>query len=148
MTITKILCPVEFSPVSEHAVAYALGLARQLGARVHLIHAWQIPVYAFPDGAVIVGPDAVTRITQELTTSLDALVARWADREVAVEGHLVEGYPDREIKRMAQELEADLIVMGTHARTGLPHFLLGSVAERVVRTAGIPVLTVPSPDED
>ncbi len=141
--IHRIVCPVDFSETSERAVQYAVALARQLGAGLHLVHAWQMPVYAFPDGAVILGPDVVAEITGELQRSLDAMIARHKEPELAIEGHLMQGVPDREIVRMAKELGVELIVMGTHGRTGLPHLFLGSVAERVVRTSDVPVLTVP-----
>jgi nucleotide-binding universal stress UspA family protein len=142
-TIRRILGPVDFSETSEHAADYATALARQLGASLHFVHAWQMPIYAFPDGAVILGPDVVAKITTDLQRSLDAVVERHRDRELDVKAHLVEGIADREISRLAHELGADLVVMGTHGRTGLPHLLLGSVAERVVRTSHVPVLAVP-----
>lgn len=141
--IHRIVCPVDFSESSERAAQYAVGLARQLGAGLHFVHAWQMPVYAFPDGAVILGPDVVAQITEELQRSLDALIERHRQPELALTGHLVQGLADREIVRVAGELGAELIVMGTHGRTGLPHLFLGSVAERVVRTSPVPVLTVP-----
>ncbi|UJR78871.1 universal stress protein [Sandaracinus amylolyticus] len=141
--IHRVLVPVDFSESSERAADYAVALARQLGAGVHFLHAWQMPVYAFPDGAVILGPDVVAQITTELQRSLDALVERHKEPELSVEGHLKQGLPDREIVRAAGELGCELIVMGTHGRTGLPHLFLGSVAERVVRTSNVPVLTVP-----
>ncbi|AKF08508.1 universal stress protein [Sandaracinus amylolyticus] len=141
--IHRVLVPVDFSESSERAADYAVALARQLGAGVHFLHAWQMPVYAFPDGAVILGPDVVAQITTELQRSLDALVERHKEPELAVEGHLAQGLPDREIVRAAGELGCELIVMGTHGRTGLPHLFLGSVAERVVRSSSVPVLTVP-----
>ena len=141
--IRTILCPIDFSACSERAVLYAMDLARQFGASVHLVHAWQMPVYAFPDGAIILGPEVVSQITNELQRSLDATIKRHEDQGVAIKGHLVQGVPDREIGRMAGEIGAELIVMGTHGRTGLGHLVLGSVAERVVRTCPVPVLTVP-----
>ena len=141
--IHRIVCPVDFSETSERAAQYAAALARQLGAGLHFVHAWQMPVYAFPDGAVILGPDVVAQITDELQRSLDALIERHRGPDLAIEGHLTQGLADREIVRMAGELNAELIVMGTHGRTGLPHLFLGSVAERVVRSSSVPVLTVP-----
>jgi universal stress protein A len=141
--IHRIVCPVDFSESSERAAHYAAALARQLGAGLHFVHAWQMPVYAFPDGAVILGPDVVTQITGELQKSLDALAERHAQPDLAIQSHLVQGLADREVVRVAKELGAELIVMGTHGRTGLPHLFLGSVAERVVRTSSVPVLTVP-----
>lgn len=141
--IHRIVCPVDFSETSERAARYAAALARQLGAGLHFVHSWQMPVYAFPDGAVILGPDVVAQITDELQRSLDALIERHRSPDLAIEGHLTQGLADREIVRMAGELSAELIVMGTHGRTGLPHLFLGSVAERVVRSSSVPVLTVP-----
>ncbi len=141
--IHRILCPVDFSETSERALQYAVALARQFGAGIHLVHVWQMPVYAFPDGAVILGPDVVAEITNEMQRSLDAMIARHKEPELVIEGHLMQGVPDREVARMANQLNAELIVMGTHGRTGISHMLLGSVAERVVRTSTVPVLTVP-----
>lgn len=141
--IRKILCPVDFSKGSERAVAYATSLARQLGASIELVHVWASPVYAFPDGALILGAETVDRITTELRAQLDACVARHTDRELLVAGRLVQGDPPREIVSTARAIEADLVVMGTHGRTGVARALVGSVAERVVRTSPVPVLVVP-----
>ena len=141
--IHRILCPVDFSPTSERAAGYAMRLARQLGASVHFVHAWTLPAYALPDGAVVFGAEVGEQIRGELGKQMEALLARVRDRDVAVEGHVVEGTAAREIVRATASLGADLVVMGTHGRTGLPHVVLGSVAERVVRTSAVPVLTVP-----
>jgi nucleotide-binding universal stress UspA family protein len=141
--IRKILCPVDFSEGSERAVAYAASLARQLGASIELVHVWASPVYAFPDGALILGAEAVDRLTTDLRGQLDACVARHADRDLLVAGRLVQGDSPREIVAVAKAIDADLVVMGTHGRTGLARALVGSVAERVVRTSPVPVLTVP-----
>lgn len=141
--IHRIVCPIDFSSTSERAADYAVRLARQLGAAVHFVHAWETPAYALPDGAVLFGPEVVARITTELQKQMDACIARHAQIDVAVKGHLVQGTPAREIVRMSGELGAELIVMGTHGRTGIAHLVLGSVAERVVRTSVVPVLTIP-----
>ncbi len=141
--IQRILCPVDFSETSERAAQYAVGLARQFGASIHFMHSWQMPVYGFPDGGVILGPEVVAKITAELQRNLDATVAKYQEPELSVTGHLTQGSPDREAVRLAREIGADLICMGTHGRTGLPHLFLGSVAERIVRTSPVPVLTIP-----
>lgn len=145
-SIERILCPVDFSETSEHALAYALELARGLGAEVDLAHIYQLPMYALPDGALLAGPDMASRILDTCQDSLDELASRHAGHEVALEKHLTEGVPHTEICRLAQKLGADMIVMGTHGRTGFGHLLLGSVAERVVRMSKIPVLTVRHPE--
>lgn len=142
--IRRILCPVDFSEPSESALDYAVDLASKFGADVQLVHVYQLPVYALPDGAMMAGPEFTTKVTNELSKALDALAEKKAESGVKVETHLVEGIPYREVVRLGEELEADLVVMGTHGRTGIKHLLLGSVAERVVRSSKIPVITVPT----
>ena len=141
--IRRILCPVDFSTPSEHAYRYALGLAETLGAELHLLHAYQLPVYALPDGAMIPTAEVAIAVSTEAQRSLDAMEAT---PNVVVHRHLTEGVPHKEVERVVEELEIDLVVMGTHGRTGIRRLLFGSVAERVVRTCTVPVITVPPPD--
>ncbi|GAB5541053.1 MAG: universal stress protein [Sandaracinaceae bacterium] len=140
--IRRILVPVDFSEPSENALDYAIELAAKFGADVQAIHAYQLPVYALPDGAMMAGPEFTTKVTAELQKALEELASRKSG--VKLETHLLEGIPYKEVVRMTEELDADLVVMGTHGRTGLKHLLLGSVAERVVRSSKVPVITVPS----
>ncbi|MFW6050154.1 MAG: universal stress protein [Myxococcota bacterium] len=141
----RILVGVDFSDTSTHALAYAADLAEKLGASLDVVHAYQLPVYALPDGAVMAGADFTARLTDDLQRELDRTVEPYGKRGLAVERHLVRGTPHEEIVRRAREDGAEMIVVGTHGRSGLEHLLLGSVAERVVRTAPIPVLTVRKP---
>jgi nucleotide-binding universal stress UspA family protein len=141
--IARILVPTDFSPGSERAATYAVELAETLGASVLLLHTWELPVYAVPDGAVSFGADVMSRVEVAVTKEAEALAAKLRTPRVDVQARAVQGPPAFEIVRRAPELGVDLIVMGTHGRTGLAHVLLGSVAERVVRTSTIPVLTVP-----
>ena len=139
----NIVAAVDFSETSDHAVEQAVDLASRLGAKLHLVHVYQLPVYALPDGAVMAGAEFVNQLTDELQKQLDAQVERHKKSQIAIDAHLLRGVPHTEVVRFAKEdAKADLIVMGTHGRTGLEHLLLGSVAERVVRTSPIPVLTV------
>ncbi len=140
--IERILCPVDFSDTSEHALRYAIDLASRLGAGVRLVHAYQLPTYALPDGALLARPDFVAELTTELQKQLDELIRRYSGHGVELGGKIVEGLAFQEINRVAEEEKADMVVMGTHGRTGMKHLLLGSVAERVVRTSKLPVLTV------
>lgn len=144
--IRRILCPVDFSPSSERALDFAVDLAKALGAELDLLHVYQLPVYALPDGAMMAGPEFTTRVTTESQRALTELCESRASG-VITKTHLIEGIPYREIVRMGEDLGAGLIVVGTHGRTGLRHLLLGSVAERVVRSAKVPVITVPIPAE-
>ncbi|MFW6085953.1 MAG: universal stress protein [Myxococcota bacterium] len=143
--LKRILVAVDFSDTSSHALAYAADLASKLGASLDVIHAYQIPVYALPDGAVMASADFSTRLSNDLQTELDRVSKPYREQGLDVETHLVRGMPHTEIVRRATEEGADLVVVGTHGRTGLEHLLLGSVAERVVRTCPVPVLTVRKP---
>lgn len=145
LEIRSILAPTDFSEHARHAVRYACGLAVRLGAELHLLH-------VIPDIVVPVGPDPslITAVPPEYYTesearSREALThiiepdwdqpavvhhdVRWGD---AVDG--VVGY--------ATDHDIEMIVIATHGRTGLSHVLLGSVAERIVREAPCPVLTI------
>jgi universal stress protein A len=142
--IQRILCPVDFSDTSNHAVEYAANLAVPLGAEMHLLHVYQLPMYTMPDGALLAGPETAQRVMETGQDSLNKLADK-VPKGTTVNTHLTEGVPHAEVNRLAKEVGADLVVMGTHGRTGIGHLLLGSVAERVVRTSPIPVLTVRHP---
>lgn len=146
-TLRSILAPVDFGAGSDHSLEVALDLAKLTGASVHLLHVYQIPVYGFPDGAFLAGPEIATRLSEAAQKGLDNVVQRVANRGVKVEGQLRQGNPPDEIVAAAQELGCDAIVLGTHGRKGIAHALMGSVAERVVRTSPIPVLTIRTPAE-
>jgi len=140
--IKKILAPVDFTEASNASVAYAVGLAERLGATVTLIHVYPIPVYGFSDGAIITSPQVASDISASAQKGLDLAIERVKGGSVAVTGILSNGEAATEIVRTAETEKADLIVMGTHGRHGLSRALLGSVAESVLRTSPIPVLTV------
>jgi nucleotide-binding universal stress UspA family protein len=144
MTIQRILVPTDFSEASQAAVRYALDLARMLGARVTLLHAYAWPVYpASPDGAAFIpSPSALAELVRAAEADMRELVGRLAEAGVVLDSRTVAGPAPDAILKMARDEAFDLIVMGTHGRTGLRHLLLGSVAERVVRAAGAPVLTI------
>ena len=142
----KILCPTDFSDASQHALQYAMDFAVKLGASVEVLHVYQLPIYAFPDGAVIPRAELTTEILNAAQEHVERIVEKLKGSGVEVSSKLVEGVPHSEIEREAAAVGADLVVMGTHGRTGLSHMLLGSVAERVLRTSKVPVLTVRHPE--
>ena len=142
--IGRILCPVDFSETSKRAFEYALALAAQLGAEVDVIHVFQLPAYTMPEGGFEFTLDFETELANQLQQQLDGFVKQPAEPSVKVTTALCEGVPYVEIALAAKERKADLIVIGTHGRTGLAHLLIGSVAERVVRTSEVPVLSVRS----
>ncbi|MGD8859872.1 MAG: universal stress protein [Myxococcales bacterium] len=137
----KILCPVDFSPFADAALDEAMSLAKGMGSTLCLLHAYQNPAYVLPMSGYV-GPtaDMIGRIRKQLEEELAGLAKKVEEQGITVETRCVEGIPYKVITDLAQEWDADLIVMGTHGRTGLSHALTGSVAERVVRTAECPVL--------
>lgn len=143
MSLPKtILVPTDFGEASEHAVEYALELAKAVGSEVVLMHAFEIPAVGFPDGALVATADMTNRVIEGAQIGLDRQVSQYEGRGVEMRSIIKQGDAWRSVISAAEEVGADLIVMGTHGRRGLPRALLGSVAEKVVRTAHCPVLTV------
>jgi nucleotide-binding universal stress UspA family protein len=144
LAIKKILVPTDFSAPSEEALRYAAGLPLAERPELTILHVYQLPAYFFPDGSVIMSsPDMVT----QLMTQIERSLARAADLARTAgatnpKTQSVTGLAHAEIVKMACEGGFDLVVMGTHGHTGLAHVLLGSVAEKVLRKAHCPVLTV------
>ncbi len=139
----RICCPVDFSDPSRDAVQAAADLARRFGAELCLLHVFQIPIYSFLDATV----EPSVRATQDLLQRIDSLLEHWKDEASRIGAPRIltataQGVPDVEIVRYARDNKCDLIVMGTHGHTGIRHALIGSVAEKVVRTADRPVLVI------
>jgi universal stress protein A len=143
--ITRILVPVDFSPHADRALGYATGLAAKLGATLTFVHVVEDPITSGPWSSDIYIPnlpelrdDLVKRAGQRL----DELTAAAGASGVAVTAAVLMGQAGQAIVDYAGSGGFDLIVMGTHGRTGVSHLLLGSVAERVMRGAPCPVLTI------
>jgi nucleotide-binding universal stress UspA family protein len=143
MTLPKrILAPTDYGPSSDEALDYAVDLAKVLGADIVVLHAYELPIVGFPDGALVASADLAARVLEGAELGLKKTLERLEVSGVAVRGMVKQGEPWRTILDTASEIEAGMIVMGTHGRRGLPRALLGSVAEKVVRAATIPVTTV------
>jgi nucleotide-binding universal stress UspA family protein len=138
LPIHTILHPTDFSEASGYAFQLACALTRDYGARLVVLHVVEPPLPIYAEGAVII-PPAMSE-TKAATQKLQSIQAPTGN--VRVEHRLLEGVADVEILRTAEEIKADLIVMGTHGRMGLVRLLMGSVAESVSRKAPCPVLTV------
>lgn len=143
-----ILVPTDFGDAAEKALDYAVELAAPFRAEVVLLHSFEIPLIGFPDGAMVATAELTSRIVASAQQALDDAVAARKDSGVKVSAMLKQGEPWQMVLSAASEVGANLIVMGTHGRRGLPRALLGSVAERVVRTAPIPVLIVHAHDAE
>ena len=142
----RILHPTDFSKASRAAFAKAVTLAGQNRAELLVVHVLPLLTPFIGDGYSYVSPktyetmEAAAR--RDAQTRLSALLAKARKAKVRVKGALLDGAPYQAIPRTARSKHADLIVMGTHGRTGLSKLFLGSVAERVVSLAPCPVLTV------
>jgi nucleotide-binding universal stress UspA family protein len=143
IALERILCPVDFSEFSAGAAAHAGALARHCGARLTFLHvAWvQVPPSSFgaAPGPLLLDEAAL----QGLEDDLRAFARTRVDPSVAAEVRVVQGAAANEILGVASEMAASLIVLGTHGRSGFERLMLGSTAEKVLRKATCPVLTVP-----
>ena len=145
--LNTILVPSDFSECSDAAVRYGLELARRFDARLHLLHVIQDPVTQpwVADGMPPLLDDLEERQASATARLAASVPAADAGRVTVV---TTIATPLYEILRYADEHAVDLIVMGTHGRSGVSHMLLGSIAERVVRRAPCPVLTVRHPERE
>ena len=140
----RILVPIDFSPPSDAALEYARSVAGRYGASLHLLHVAEDPYQAFYSAEVFV-PQVEGLREEILSDTARRLMARLRPSDVTELGATAEsiiGTPAGSIVEYAAGRDIDLIVMGTHGRGGVEHLLMGSVAERVVRSAVCPVLTV------
>ena len=138
-----ILVPTDFSESAEYALDYAVQLADKLDGRILLLNAIGVPALGVPELGLAVSSTMMESLVKTHSAALDTLAA--SKRPAKIETLLRSGDARDVIVLAAKELDADLIVMGTHGRRGVSRALLGSVAEGVVRTAPCPVLTIRMP---
>ncbi|KYF67111.1 universal stress protein [Sorangium cellulosum] len=144
-----LLLAHDFDETSELALDTAIELARKLSAKIVVAHVYSVPVYSFPEGSSLIpSAEDAARLAEAAQRSLDQVIERRATPDVEISGVLRAGIPDEEICRLAGEIGADMIVIGTHARGAVARALLGSVAQRVVRSAPVPVLTIRGPQPE
>jgi len=141
-----LLVPIDFSEHSARALDVAKQIARLADSKIHLLHCYQLNVGGVSPYGVTIPDDFNQQIRDAADEQLTALEQAVAADGIAVESHLTPRFPSEAISDLAVELGADLIVMGTRGSTGLQHILLGSVAERTLRIAPCPVLTVKAGD--
>lgn len=141
----NIVCATDFSDASSPAVDMAVGFAKQLGAKLTLVHVVQVPSYlGWDDGPAMASVhDAYVaeirkKAEEDLAQAAGQITSQTAGIEV--ETSVLDGVPHQVLADLSKE--ADMLVLGTHGRTGLEHLLIGSVAERTVRLSECPVLTV------
>jgi universal stress protein A len=143
MEIRRILAPTDFSELSKQGLKSALELAQSFGAELLLLHVVDPPAYPV-EGIVPshLGAPLMDDLERQASTELAQMLPEAPASRVNVSRRVGVGIPHRKIVEVAEEEEADLIVLTTHGRTGLSHLIMGSVAEKVVRTAPCPVLTI------
>jgi nucleotide-binding universal stress UspA family protein len=147
ITINRILCAVDFSDFSLDALRQAIVLAGWYGAELRLLHVYEpaptlIPVKGPPGDLPLAQPIDTGELAQHLRAFCAPILARWEHQADVV---LKEGKAAREIAREAERWPADLLILGTHGRSGFERLFLGSVTEKVLRSARVPVLTIPPP---
>ncbi len=149
--IKRILFATDFSENSKWALTYALSFSRQYAARLFVIHVIQPPSYPLGMYAEI-SFDAMDKFSRSMAEAagkeMQTLCAKELEGFADYETLVITGTPFLEIIKAAREKNVDLIIMGTHGRTGLDHVLFGSTAEKVVRKAPCPVLTVGLPGRE
>lgn len=136
----KILLPTDFSESAENASDYAVYLAEKFGSKIYVVHVVEPLTYTTDLGLDFGDQYSVMETTAK--KFLEETVASIKEKNSDVEGILLAGDPSNEIIRFAAQEQIDVIIMATHGRKGIEHFLLGSVAEKVVRKSPCPVLTV------
>jgi len=145
MKINRILVPVDYSPGSLQALKYAADLAKPLGAELLALAVVEPILFVVPDYAGAQSSTLAELINEQRRAAraeLARLERRYAKRGVRLRPLVLIGRPSTAINETATRLKADLIIMATHGRTGVSRLLMGSVTERVVRTATCPVLTL------
>lgn len=152
MNWKTILVPHDFSSSANHAAAIARDESKAHGSKLVLLHVLQMSTHIEAEAVIMPMPDAAPIKLRDYAVSqaeahLADLVSRLAKDGVEATSFLRIGNPVEEILKFADENAIDLIVMGTHGRSGIEHLLAGSVTERVVRTSKCPVLTIRHPDK-
>jgi nucleotide-binding universal stress UspA family protein len=140
-----ILVPTDFHEASATALDLAVSMAQAFDAKVTLLHVWELPIYPYMD--FMLNSSLITQVEDAAVKGLAQGLETLQKRVPMAQSKLKTGLPWQGVLEAIKEVEADLVVMGTHGRRGLSRVTLGSVAERVVRLASVPVLTVHAPSE-
>jgi len=147
MKVKNILVPVDYSESGDAAMAYAVSLAREYDAEMHLVHVYE-PSYTNIDAGFAGIPVSVDLPPVDLEEEEAKLQLVTPAEDVKFRRKVIVGSPSDDLVIYAKENEIDLVVMGTHGRTGMTRLLMGSVAEGVVRRSPCPVLTIKQPAKE
>lgn len=147
MSPEHVLVPIDFSASADQALEFAMALARKLPARLTLLHVIHMIPLGLTDSGVPLPLAYMETLEADVRTSLATYRKRLTEAGLEAEVMSVHGSPFQSIIDVARDKQVDMIIMGTHGRTGLKHFLLGSVAEKMVRLAPCPVVITRGPTD-
>jgi nucleotide-binding universal stress UspA family protein len=147
MSTQHFLVPIDFSAYADQALDYAIALAQKLSARLTLVHVIHIIPLGIAEGGAPLPQTYLETLEADVQQSLEAYCKRVADAGLECAVLALHGVPFQAILDVARDERVDMIIMGTHGRTGFKHVLLGSVAEKVVRLAPCPVLITRGPSD-
>ncbi|MFT7461140.1 MAG: universal stress protein A [Planctomycetota bacterium] len=142
MNIKKLVVAVDFSKPSIQALQVAIDLSQQLQSAIYIVYAADMDDKSVSTAQIGLDETVEMKVFKDLKHQLHALVEKMSNGKTEVIIEVEYGDPTEGIVRLAAKVNADIIVMGTHGRTGIEHLLIGSVAENVLRKAEIPVLCV------
>lgn len=146
--LNKIICPVDFSEPSDAALISAVELAKRFSAEIILVHAINeldptpSPSYTLTHHLMDQIPQIMRQMTENANKAMQELIENHVGEQIPTNRRVVIGDPAQSIVNLAEDEQADLIVMATHGRSGIKGLVFGSVAEKVVRSASCPVLTM------
>lgn len=143
MQINQILVPTDFSENAGRAVDYGIALAKRCSAKLHLLHTPVVPTYLLMDLSYSPGPEAVTRILNDSQEALERQAQAVAEAGLEHFTAIREGTVHEVIRDYAKEHDVDLVVIGTHGRSGVSKLMYGSITERVLKTVHTPIIVVP-----
>ncbi len=144
MKFQAIVCAIDFSLASRKALEVAVTMAKRFDATLTLLHVYPTPGYVLPEGFVVAAPEALVRVDEAAHAAMDQWVKNAETLGAPqVTGHLAMGHPASEVERWLISHPSDLLVLGSHGHSAIGSMLLGSVADRLARTVGIPLLLVP-----
>jgi len=147
--IKKILIPTDFSSSAMHALKYAVEFNKSFNARLYILHVLQdITDFSEFNLSPTILPQLYAEFEQNATHKLEEIVNHLVPKDTACDTYIIHGVPFFEIIQFSKDEGIDLIIMGSHGRTGIKHVLFGSTAEKVVKKAACPVLTIKHPDSE
>lgn len=144
----RILVATDFSETSAYAVKYAIEMAKTFGAGLHVLHVLETEIPLMVDGIAYLPPGIIEEIEKSAASQLEQVIPPEERNKLSVTLALRRGSAFLEIIGYARDQKMDLIVIGTHGRGAIAHVLLGNVAEKVVRKAPCPVLTIRHPQHE